>query len=89
MNVPILLLGFVLATLYGALFHFWKGGSIKRLMIILGLSWVGFWVGQIIGGLTNISFAAVGVLNTGMATIGSIIFLFVGNWLSLVEVQRK
>jgi len=39
--------------------------------------------------LTNISFAAVGVLNTGMATIGSIIFLFVGNWLSLVEVQRK
>jgi len=28
MNLPNLLLGFVISTLYGALFHFWKGGSI-------------------------------------------------------------
>lgn len=89
MNIPILLFGIVLSTLYGALYHFWKGGSIKRLVLLIGLSWAGFWVGHIIGGLTNLSFGGIGSLKTGMATIGSLIFLVVGDWLSLVEVQRK
>jgi hypothetical protein len=89
MNLPILLLGIVLSTLYGAIFHFWKGGSLYHLFLFLVLSWMGFWVGHIVGGLIKFSFGAVGMLNTGMATIGSAIFLFVGQWLSLIDVQRK
>lgn len=89
MNFPILLLGFVLSTLYGALFHLWKGGSIFRLILLLVLSWVGFWVGHFVGSYIDFSFWEIGILNTGMATVGSAIFLFVGYWLSLVDVQRK
>ena len=89
MNLPILLLGFVISTLYGALFHFWKGGSIYKLVLLLVLAWVGFWVGQIVGGYFDLSFWRIGILNTGMATLGSAVFLFVGYWLSLIDVQRK
>jgi hypothetical protein len=89
MNIPILLFGIVLSTLYGALYHFWKGGSIKRLLLMIGLSWMGFWVGHFIGGLANITFGMVGTLNAGMASLGSLVFLVAGEWLSLVEVQKK
>ena len=89
MNLPILLFGIVLSTFYGALFHFWKGGSILRLGILIGASWVGFWVGHFIGDIAHITFWAVGALNTGMATVGSGIFLLLGDWLSLVEIKKK
>jgi len=89
MNLPNLLLGFVISTLYGALFHFWKGGSIYRLILLLVLAGLGFWVGHFVGGFLNLSFWTVGILNIGMATLGSAVFLFVGNWLSLIDVQRK
>lgn len=89
MNLPIFFFGLVLSTLYGALFHFWKGGSLKKLLLLIGLSWIGFWVGHFLGSLAHISFAVVGVLNTGMASLGSLIFLVVGDWLSLVEIQKK
>ena len=89
MNMPIFFFGFVLSTLYGALFHFWKGGSLNRLLLLVGLSWVGFWVGHFLGNLAHISFAVVGILNAGMATLGSLIFLVVGDWLSLVKIRTK
>jgi len=34
-------------------------------------------------------FAAVGPINTGMATFGSAVVLFFGEWLSRIEVTRK
>jgi hypothetical protein len=89
MNLPVLFLGIVLSTLYAALFHFWKKGSLKSLVLFLILSWVGFWLGHIAGGMLDLKFGAIGVLNTGMATLGSAAFLFVGEWLSLVNIQKK
>jgi len=89
MNIPILLFGIILSTLYGALFHFWKGGSIFRFGVLVGSSWLGFWAGHFIGNFTHFSFWAVGALNTGLATVGSVIFMFIGDWLSLVEIKRK
>ncbi len=89
MNLPNLLLGFVISTLYGALFHFWKGGSIYRLILLLVLAWLGFFAGHFVGGSLKFSFWTVGMLNFGMATVGSAVFLFVGYWLSLIDVQRK
>jgi len=35
------------------------------------------------------TFAAIGPVNAGMGTLGSAIFLFVGEWLGRVEVVRK
>lgn len=89
MNLPIVLLGTVISLLYGSIYHFWKGGKISRLLLFLILSLVGFWAGHLIGAFTKITFASIGELNTGMATLVSVAFLFIGDWLSLVNIQRK
>ena len=89
MTFPAILFGIVLSTAYGTAFHFWKGGSLKKLLLYIVLAWLGFWTGHIVGGLIGWSFAAVGPINTGLATIGSALFLFVGEWLGRVEVTHK
>jgi hypothetical protein len=89
MNTPILLLGFVISTLYGAAFHFWRGGSLKRLLLYLVLSWFGFWLGHLIGGMLNITFWSIGLLHAGMATIGSFLLLLIGYWFSLIDIQQR
>jgi hypothetical protein len=89
MTFPAILFGIVLSTAYGAAFHFWKGGSLKKLFLYVILAWLGFWIGHIVGGEIGWSFAAVGPINAGLATVGSAIFLFVGEWLGRVEVTHK
>lgn len=89
MSMPTLFLGFVLSTLYGALFHLWRGGNAGRVFLYLILAWIGFWIGQFLGNLINISFDTLGQLHIVSATLGSIVFLVVGYWLSLVQVEKK
>jgi hypothetical protein len=89
MTFPAILFGIFLSTAYGAAFHFWKGGSLNKLLLYVILAWLGFWIGHIVGGLIGWNFAAVGPINAGLATVGSAIFLLVGEWLGRVEVIRK
>ena len=89
MTAPAILLGILLSTVYGTAFHVLKGGSIYRIVLFILLSWAGFWAGHFIGSLLKWNFAAIGSLNTGMATLGSLIFLFVGEWLSRIEITNK
>jgi hypothetical protein len=89
MTIPAIVFGIVLSTIYGSAFHFWKGGRLSRLFLYIILSWLGFWTGQIVGGALGWSFAAAGPINAGMATLGSAVFLFIGEWLSRVEITKK
>jgi uncharacterized membrane protein YeaQ/YmgE (transglycosylase-associated protein family) len=89
MSIPTLFLGLILSTLYGALFHLWRGGSAGRLLLYLLLAWIGFWLGQLIGNLLNLSFDTLGQLHLLFATLGSLIFLAIGYWLSLVQAENK
>ena len=89
MSIPSLLLGFILSTLYGALFHLWRGGNLGRLLLYLLLAWVGFWLGQFIANYLNLAFDVFGQIHLVIATLGSLILLAVGYWLSLVQVERK
>ena len=89
MSTPMLLLGFILSTLYGALFHLWRGGKAGRLLLYLILSWAGFWFGQLIGSYVGWTFDSIGQLHVITASIGSLIFLGIGYWLSLVQVESK
>jgi len=89
MTLPAFLFGLVLSTAYGTAFHFWKGGSLQKLILFVVLGWLGFWAGHLLGAWLKWTFAATGPLNTGTATLGSAIFLFLGEWLSRVEVSRK
>jgi uncharacterized membrane protein YeaQ/YmgE (transglycosylase-associated protein family) len=89
MSIPTLFLGLVLSTLYGSLFHLWRGGNAGRLLYYLVMAWIGFWLGHLIGNLLNVSFDNIGQLHFVFATLGSAISLGIGYWLSLVQVEPK
>jgi uncharacterized membrane protein YeaQ/YmgE (transglycosylase-associated protein family) len=89
MSIPTLLLGLILSTLYGAIFHLWRGGNAGRLLLYLLLSWIGFWFGQLIANYFNFSFDLLGQLHLLFTTLGSLIFLAIGYWLSLVQTESK
>ena len=89
MTLPAIFFGVVLSSAYGTAFHFWKGGSVNKLFYYVILAWLGFWIGHFVGGLIGWSFAAIGPLNTGMATLGSLAVLVVGDWLGRIEVTTK
>ena len=84
MTIPALLFGFVIASLYGALFHLVRGGGPARLFLFMVLSWLGFALGHIIGNWRGWILFPVGPLNFGAATIGSILLLA----FSLVNFRR-
>lgn len=87
MTLPAYLLGFVYALLLGSLFHVWRNGGFSRLLLFLALSVAGAAVGQWAGTLLHWSLFALGALNLGLITLGSLLFLLTGYWLSLVEIH--
>jgi hypothetical protein len=89
MNFTAWVFGAVLATFVGGLFHLWRGGSLIRLLFYLFLSWIGFIAGQLLANALNWTFLSIGSLHAGMGVLGSLLFLGVGYWLSLVQIQQK
>jgi len=88
MSLPGLILGIIISILYGAIFHFWRGGGGIRLILYLILSISGFWTGQFVAAKYNFIFLSLGSLHLGFASICSIIFLSIGHWLSLAQTER-
>lgn len=84
-----ILLGMMIATLIGAAFHLWKGGSLLRLALYILLAWMGFWGGHWLADRVQWEFLKVGQLNLGVATVGSVLILGLGYWLSLVQVEPQ
>lgn len=89
LTFPMILLGIVISTIYGTAFHMIKGGRLSHILLFVLLSWLGFWIGHAAGAQLGWDFAAVGQINLGMATLGSLVFLLVGEWLSRVEISKK
>jgi hypothetical protein len=89
MDLPPLIFGLVISTLYGGAFHLWKDGGLTKLFLYLGLGWAGFWIGQFAADRLGWTFFSAGPLHLGMATLISLVFLLAGHWLSLVEIERK
>jgi hypothetical protein len=88
MTLPSLLFGFILSSAYGAAFHLWRGGGAGHLLLDLFLAWCGFAAGQIVGDWLGLSFASLGSLHVGLATIGSLAFLLLGYWLSKTPEKK-
>jgi hypothetical protein len=72
-----LVLGFFLATAYGAGFHLLLGGPPRRLIIYVFFSWVGFALGHIVGDLLNIDTLKLGAVHLLSASLGSWIALII------------
>ena len=88
MTFPALLLGMLFSTLYGSLFHLFRGGGAGRLIYYIILSWIGFWLGQFVATQIGINLFNFGPLHLGFATISSWIFLALGHWLSLTNQDK-
>ncbi len=88
MTIPSIAFSLIIALLIGALFHLVRDGGFGRLVLYLFLSIVGFFAGHWIGNWRGWILFPVGPLNLGMAVIGSLVLLGIGDWLSLVNARR-
>lgn len=89
MHLPALLFGVLLSSLYGTAFHWWRGGGAGRLLLYVGLAWLGFWLGHAAASWFGWIFASVGPLHVGMGTLCSFAALALGYWLSLLRPESK
>lgn len=87
MTFPAFLFGLLVATFYGAFYHLIRGGGFWRLIFYFGLSIFGFAMGHFIGLWRGWIFLPLGSLNFGLSTVGSVIALILGDWLSRVEAH--
>ncbi len=85
MIAPAYIYSFLLATLLGSAFHFWKGGGGARLLLALILSWVGFFLGHWLGRSWGIDFLMIGPVRAGFGALGSILLLIIGNWITQLD----
>jgi len=86
MSLPSILFGLLCALLIGALFHVVVDGGPGKMLLYLALSAAGFGVGHWISSSRGWVLLPVGPLDAGAATLGSLVFLGIGHWLSLVRV---
>ena len=85
MTAPAFIYSFLVATFLGAAFHFLNGGDGGRFILLLILSWTGFFVGHVLGTAWGINFLMIGPVSGGFGALGSIIFILVGNWFSRLD----
>ena len=75
-----LVLGFLLATIYGAVFHLFVGGPTRRIILYVLASWVGFTIGHFVGDLLGIELLKLGAIHLFSASLGAWIAL-ISSWL--------
>jgi hypothetical protein len=89
MPLPTILLGVLISTLIGALYHLIRGGSWRRMLLFLVLAWAGFWLGDTLGWYLGWNFAAMGILNVGMGVVLCLVFLAVGDFVSQIRLATR
>ncbi|MBX3061751.1 MAG: hypothetical protein U0528_16715 [Anaerolineae bacterium] len=89
MPAPSIVLGFILATIYGAVFHVIFGGDLRRMALFLLASWLGFTLGQLFGSVGGVRVLAIGQVNIFSATLGSWLALFATHFLTNVPRRQE
>lgn len=87
-TTPALLIAFLIASLYGVFYHLLRGGGVKRLFLYLLLAWLGFAIGQFLGLWRGWHVFPLGPIELGLGTLGSLLVLLVGDWLSRIRVKQ-
>jgi hypothetical protein len=77
-----LVLGFLLATAYGAGFHVILGGRAGRILLYILAAWIGFTIGHLLGDFLDISLFKLGAVHLFSASLGAWIALISSWWLS-------
>ena len=87
MTFPALLFALLLALFYGVLYHLIRGGGFWRLLLCFSLSISGFLLGHLVGIWRDCAFVPLGALNLGLSSLGSVMLLVLGDWLSRIEAR--
>jgi len=88
MTLPTLLFALLIALFYGAFYHLIRGGSFWRLLLYICLSMIGFVTGHLFGLWRGWVWIPLGSINLGLSTIGSILVMLFGDWLSRIEARQ-
>lgn len=88
MQLPVVLLGLVIALLLGFIFHILRDGNGLRLLMYLGLSILGFALGQWVSIAGGWKIFSLGALDVGMGFIGSALILMSGDWIRGRQVKK-
>jgi hypothetical protein len=81
MPSPTVIFAFILATIYGTLFHLVVGGDVRRLALYLLAGWLGFALGHLLGVMLGVEILRVGPLRALSATVGAWTALIVARML--------
>lgn len=77
-----LILGFFLATAYGAIYHFIVGGPPRKIVLYIVASWFGFVAGHFVGDWMGIDLLKLGTIHLFSASIGAWIAIITSSFLS-------
>ena len=80
-----LVLGFLLATIYGAVFHLLVGGPPRKLILYVVASWLGFTLGHFIGDLVGFEALKLGAIHLLAASLGAWLAIII-SWLLSTRV---
>jgi hypothetical protein len=86
-TLPSFIFALLIALFYGALYHLIRGGSFWRLLLYLFLSVFGFGLGHLIGIWRGWIVIPLGTINLGLSSLGSFLFLILGDWLTRIETS--
>ena len=89
MTLPSLLLALIIALAYGTLYHLIRNGGAWRFLFYMGLSVLGFAAGHLVGLWRGWTLFPLGALNLGISTLGSLVILILGDWLSRIEPNQE
>jgi hypothetical protein len=89
MTLPAALLGLLISSVLGVLYHLVRGDRLARLLLYLGLAWFGFALGHLIGFWRGWMLFPLGPLNLGAGSLGSLVLMGAGDWLSRLQAGRR
>ncbi len=89
MTLPSLFFALLVAFLLGSLYHLIRGGGFLRLLFDLLMSAIGFAAGHLLGLWQGWSLFPFGALNLGLSSLGSLLVLVLGDWLSRIEFKTE
>jgi uncharacterized membrane protein YfcA len=79
MTLPGVLLGIVISSLAGLVYHLIRGGSFRRLLLYVITSWIAFFAGHFLGALIGWTTLRVGSLNLLPALLSSVLVLILAD----------
>lgn len=74
------ILSFLFSTAFGSGFHLFVGGPLRTIPLYLIASWVGFFLGHLVGSFFDIALYQLGAIHLLPAAIGSFAALISCRW---------